>query len=87
MVQTRFPETTVATDLPKTIVNEVTIRIRQEIISGRIRPGHRIGLRTLEEVFDASHFPSREAFRSLEAEGLVEDIGQGASRSRAAGMS
>jgi DNA-binding GntR family transcriptional regulator len=75
-MRTRFQEVTVATDLQKTIVNEVTVRIRQEIISGRIQPGQRIRLRTLEELFGVSHIPIREALRSLEAEGLVHNIPQ-----------
>jgi DNA-binding GntR family transcriptional regulator len=66
----------VAADLQRTIVNEVTVRIRQEIISGRIQPGERIRLRTLEELFGVSHIPIREALRSLEGEGLVENIPQ-----------
>jgi DNA-binding GntR family transcriptional regulator len=73
---TRLPEVTVVTDLQKTIVNEITVRIRQEILSGRIQPGQRLRLRTLEELFDVSHIPIREALRSLEAEGLVENIPQ-----------
>jgi len=66
----------VTTDLQKSIVNEVTVRVRQEIISGRIQPGQRIRLRMLEELFGVSHIPIREALRSLEAEGLVENIPQ-----------
>ena len=65
-----------APDLQKTIVDELTIGIRQEILSGRIRPGQRIRLRTLEDQFGVSHIPIREALRSLEAEGLVENIPQ-----------
>lgn len=74
--RTWFREATVATELQKTIVNEVTVRVRQEIISGRIKPGQRIRLRMLEELFGVSHIPIREALRSLEAEGLVENIPQ-----------
>jgi DNA-binding GntR family transcriptional regulator len=66
----------VATELQKTLVDEVTVRIRQEILSGRIAPGQRIRLRTLEELLGVSHIPIREALRSLEAEGLVESIPQ-----------
>lgn len=65
-----------APDLQKTIVDELTIGIRQEILSGRIRPGQRIRLRTLEDQFGVSHIPIREALRSLEAEGLVDNIPQ-----------
>ena len=63
-------------DLQKTIVDEVTVRIRQEVLSGRILPGQRIRLRTLQELLGVSHIPIREALRSLEAEGLVENIPQ-----------
>lgn len=74
--QGRIRRGTLATDLQKSIVDEVTIRIRQEILSGRIAPGQRIRLRTLEELLGVSHIPIREALRSLEAEGLVENIPQ-----------
>lgn len=65
-----------AADLQKSIVDEITVQLRQEVISGRIHPGQRIRLRTLEELFGVSHIPIREALRSLEAEGLVENIPQ-----------
>ena len=63
-------------DLQKSIVDEIIVRLRQEILTGRIQPGQRIRLRTLEELFGVSHIPIREALRSLEAEGLVANIPQ-----------
>jgi len=60
----------------RSIAEGVTSRIRHEILSGRIRPGERIRLRTVEELLGVSHIPIREALRRLEGEGLVENIPQ-----------
>jgi DNA-binding GntR family transcriptional regulator len=62
--------------LQKSIVEAATTRIRDEIMSGRLRPGERIRLNTLEELLGVSHIPIREALRRLEGEGLVENIPQ-----------
>ena len=62
--------------IQKSIVDEITIRIRREILTGRIRPGERIRLRTLEELLGVSHIPIREALRRLEGEGLVQNVPQ-----------
>jgi DNA-binding GntR family transcriptional regulator len=71
-----------ATSLPengamqKSIVEAATARIRDEIMSGRIRPGDRIRLDTMKELLGVSHIPIREALRRLEGERLVENIPQ-----------
>jgi len=62
--------------LQRSLAEGVTARIRHEILSGGIRPGERLRLRTLEELLGISHIPIREALRQLEAEGLVENIPQ-----------
>jgi DNA-binding GntR family transcriptional regulator len=46
-------------------------QIRQCILDGRYRPGHRLVLSTLARELDVSAVPVREAIRRLEAEGLV----------------
>lgn len=65
-----------ASDLQKSLVEEVTARIRREILFGRISPGERIRLRTLEDLLGISHIPIREALQRLESEGLVQNIPQ-----------
>ncbi|SEQ53836.1 DNA-binding transcriptional regulator, GntR family [Streptomyces sp. yr375] len=45
--------------------------LRQEIISGRLRPGDRLVERELADRFDVSRVPVREAIRALVAEGFV----------------
>lgn len=62
--------------LQTSIVEAATERIRDEIMTGRIKPGERIRLITLEELLGISHIPIREALRRLEGEGLVENIPQ-----------
>ncbi|WP_432971952.1 GntR family transcriptional regulator [Dactylosporangium sp. CA-233914] len=46
--------------------------IRERIIDGRYRPGHRLVLSSLARELDISPVPVREAIRRLEAEGLVD---------------
>ncbi|WP_329216244.1 GntR family transcriptional regulator [Streptomyces sp. NBC_01485] len=45
--------------------------LRQEIISGRLRPGDRLVERELADRFGVSRVPVREAIRALVAEGFV----------------
>jgi len=53
--------------------------IRQEILSGALKPGERVNELALSERFSISRSPLREALRALEAEGLVELVpGRGA---------
>lgn len=65
---------TVAID--RSITEAAIERIRSEILSGRIQPGERIRLRSLEQLLGVSHIPIREALRRLEGEGLVENVPQ-----------
>jgi DNA-binding GntR family transcriptional regulator len=50
--------------------------LRNRILHGSIKPGGRINVRQLEQVFGVSHIPIREAIRRLEAEGLVVNVPQ-----------
>lgn len=53
--------------------------IRQEILSGALKPGERINELALSERFSVSRSPLREALRDLGAEGLVNFVpGRGA---------
>ena len=58
--------------IPETMVDGITERLRQAIITGAIRPRERIRVADLERKFGVSHIPIREALRRLESEGFVE---------------
>jgi DNA-binding GntR family transcriptional regulator len=53
------------------LVDNVTERLRGALLSGEIKPGERIKVAELEKTFGVSHIPIREAFRRLEAEGMI----------------
>jgi DNA-binding GntR family transcriptional regulator len=61
---------------PRSLTDAVAMRIQNEILSGRIPPGGRMRLRSLQEQFGVSHIPIREALRRLEGIGLVEILPQ-----------
>lgn len=52
----------------------VADRLRDEILTGALRPGARLGQDALATRFRASRIPVREALRILEAEGLVSIV-------------
>ena len=56
--------------IPETMVDGITERLRQAIITGAIRPRERIRVADLER--GVSHIPIREALRRLQSEGFVE---------------
>jgi DNA-binding GntR family transcriptional regulator len=58
--------------IPETMVDGITERLRQAIITGTIGPGERIRVADLERKFGVSHIPIREALRRLQSEGFVE---------------
>ena len=51
---------------------QATDRLREMILDGRLPPGARISERHMNEAFGLSRTPLREAFKVLNAEGLVE---------------
>lgn len=51
---------------------QVTQRLRQMLVEGRIAPGAKLNERELAEVLRVSRTPLREAIKMLAAEGLVE---------------
>ena len=59
-----------------TIVDEVTERMRVMLYAGDFEAGERLRLKDLQDRFGVSHIPIREALRTLEAEGLVENLPQ-----------
>ena len=58
--------------IPETMVDGITERLRQAIITGAIRPRERIRVADLSGKFGVSHIPIREALRRLQSEGFVE---------------
>ena len=51
---------------------QVTQRLRQMLVEGRIAPGAKLNERELAQVLQVSRTPLREAIKMLAAEGLVE---------------
>jgi DNA-binding GntR family transcriptional regulator len=69
---TRFADDVeVGDDVPSSLVDHISKRLRVEILTGAIKPGERIRIPDFEKRFGVSHIPIREALRRLEAEGLV----------------
>ena len=55
-----------------TLVETVTLRLRDMIVGGRLQPGTRVPERELAQTFGVSRTPVRLALGVLEAEGLVK---------------
>ncbi|MGH2555736.1 MAG: GntR family transcriptional regulator [Actinomycetota bacterium] len=54
--------------------DQVCEQIRDQIITGRLRPGHRLVERELAELFGVSRVPVREAIGLLTKEGFVDAL-------------
>ena len=68
---------------PRSLVDEITSRLQDDILSGRLGPGQRISAAAVSRELGVSHIPVREALRRLEADALVESThNQGAVVSR-----
>jgi DNA-binding GntR family transcriptional regulator len=59
-------------DNDQTLVGQITRTLAERIVSGLIAPGTRLRQDHVASEFRASHVPVREAFRRLEAQGLVQ---------------
>lgn len=55
----------------KTIPEQVTARLRQEILSGKLRPGQPLREQEISSRFGVSRGPIREALRQLTQQGLL----------------
>ena len=55
----------------RSVADQIASALAERIISGQIAPGERLLQDHLATEFRASHVPVREAFRRLEAQGLV----------------
>ena len=58
--------------MPTVLHGQVTQRLRQLLVEGRIAPGAKLNERELCEQMKVSRTPLREAIKTLAAEGLVE---------------
>lgn len=56
------------------LASEVTDRLRQMILEGRLKPGEKVRERLLTEEFGVSRTPLREALKVLASEGLLDLI-------------
>lgn len=56
------------------LVDVIVRHLRERIVTGKIAPGQKIVIRKVQEEFDISHIPVREALGRLEAEGLVVNM-------------
>ena len=59
---------------PRSLVELVTARLREEILSGALEPGERLVEEQLTHLFQISRAPLREALRLLAEQGLVEHL-------------
>jgi DNA-binding GntR family transcriptional regulator len=50
---------------------DITKKLEEEILRGRVRPGHRLDERELSERYGVSRTPVREALQRLSASGLA----------------
>jgi len=63
--------TTQALDNDRSITGQIARALAHRIVTGALAPGMPIRQDRVAEEFQASHVPVREAFRKLEAQGLV----------------
>ena len=58
----------------QTLTSAVADRLRDKILRGELREGEQLRQHAIAAEFDVSRIPLREAFRQLEAEGLIKII-------------
>lgn len=56
----------------ETLASRVALRLRDEILTGRLKPGDRLNELSIAERYGVSPTPVREAMRLLHGDGLVE---------------
>src|SRR5690349_23335878 len=59
-------------DPDQSLAGRIARTLADQIISGALAPGSRLRQDHVAGEFGASHVPVREAFRKLEAQGLIE---------------
>src|SRR5437588_6262086 len=60
-----------ADQVDQSVAGRIEAALAERIVSGALSPGSRLMQDHIAEEFRASHVPVREAFRKLEAQGLV----------------
>jgi len=60
-----------AIEMDRSVAGHITAVLAERIVSGALVPGSRLMQDHVAEEFQASHVPVREAFRTLEAQGLL----------------
>src|SRR6266700_7946748 len=60
-----------AIEMHQSVAGRIAAALAERIVSGVLSPGSRLMQDHVAEEFQASHVPVREAFRKLEAQGLV----------------
>jgi DNA-binding GntR family transcriptional regulator len=58
-------------DADKSVADRIADALAKRIVLGELRPGQKVGQDRIAAEFQASHVPVREAFRRLEARGLL----------------
>ncbi len=65
-----------ARNIRRSLTNDLTVRLREDILTGRKQPGEYLRLQSLSDEFKVSLSPIRETLSVLSNEGLVIQIGQ-----------
>ena len=58
--------------VPTTQTSTLYDRLREDLLSGRLKPGRKLQMRFLMDTYQAGQTPLREALNRLTTEGLVE---------------
>jgi DNA-binding GntR family transcriptional regulator len=66
-----LPNLYVSRDFDNTLPVRIARALIERIVTGQLHPGERVGQDALAAEFGASHVPVREAFRQVEARGLL----------------
>jgi GntR family transcriptional regulator, carbon starvation induced regulator len=59
-----------------TLTTDVHARLRQDIISGKLKPGEKLRIEVMADLYGAGPSPIREALNRLSSEGLVDRFEQ-----------